>query len=224
MANIQPFQALRYNPKKIKNISKVMAPPYDVMDAKQQAAFHKKHPNNVIHLDFGIEKRGDHKGSDKYSRAAHYLEKWRKDEVLVQDAVPAFYIAAHTFKTPGGQSKTFYGLFAALKVEDYKRKVILPHEKTLSKPKNDRMNLTRATKANLSPVFFLWDDPRGVGMKWLKAHAKGRAVSRFTDWNGDKHKLWAITKAGPVKAIQKQLKNLPVYIADGHHRYETMLK
>ena len=163
MANIQPFQALRYNPEKIKNPSKVMAPPYDVMSPKEQLSFHKRHKNNVIHLDFGIEKKGDRKGYDKYSRAGAYLEQWRKDQVLVQDEIPAMYIAAHTFKTPTGQSKTFYGLFAALKVEEYKRKVVLPHEKTLSKPKNDRMNLTRATKANLQLY----------GLEWRKTQVLG---------------------------------------------------
>ena len=224
MATIQPFKGLRYNPSKIKNIAKVMAPPYDVMSPAEQKAFHQKHPNNVIHLDFGIEKKGDRKGSDKYSRAAAYLKKWTGEGVLHEEPISAFYVLAHNFKTPAGVSKTFYGLYAALKVEEYRRKIVLPHEKTLSKPKNDRMNLTRATRANLSPIFFLWNDPSGAGLRWLKNEAKGRPDSRFKDHNGDLQRLWVVKSPAAIRRIQAMLGKKKVYIADGHHRYETMLK
>jgi uncharacterized protein (DUF1015 family) len=228
VAKITPFKALRFNTAKIKELGKVTAPPYDVISPKDQDFYYDLHPNNIVRLDFGKTLAGDNDDNNKYSRAATLLKLWREQGVLKTDSKTAFYVIAHDFvaptPAPAGKKMTFAGVYALLKLEDYKTGVVKPHEKTLSKPKSDRMDLTVATGSNLSPIFFLFDDKKDFGAKWLAGQMKKNPESDFKSPNGDRHRLWSVTAGPTMASLQKLMAKLPVYIADGHHRYETMLK
>jgi uncharacterized protein (DUF1015 family) len=223
MAEILPFRALRYNPKKVGDLSKVMAPPYDILSPGDQDFYYNRHSNNIVKLDFGKEMAGDGEGRNKYSRAATLLRLWSEQDILHKDEKPGLYVASQDYEAPDKKKKRFLGLISLLKLEQYKSRVVLPHEKTLSKPKADRLDLTRATHANLSQIFMLFDDPKAAGQKWLEARTKAKPAADFKTVDGVRHRLWPVFDKAVISAFQKSLKKQAVYIADGHHRYETML-
>jgi uncharacterized protein (DUF1015 family) len=223
MAKLTPFRALRYNPAKVKDPGKVVAPPYDIIAPKEQEFYYGLNPYNVIRLDFGKVQGGDDAKKNKYSRAATLLKLWREQGILQTDAKPALYLATQTYVAPGGKAMTFAGVYAQLKLEDYKKGVVRPHEKTLSKPKADRLELTKATQTNFSPIFFLYDDPKGAADKWMAAQMKKKPAADFRTPGGERHKVWVIDAPAAIKAFTGRLAKAPIYIADGHHRYETML-
>jgi len=224
VATLTPFQALRYDNKKIKDLGKVTAPPYDIISPHDQDAYYNLHPNNIIRLDFGKALAGDNDTTNKYSRAAKMLGLWREQGILKKDPKPGFYVIAQDFVTPLGKKMCFCGVYAALKLEDYKTGVVKPHEKTLSHAKVDRMNLTKATNTNFSPIFFLFDDTKNAVAKWMAKEMKKKPEFNFKAATGERHRLWPVTTASTVKKLQTQLKKTPLYIADGHHRYDTMLR
>lgn len=223
MAKLTPFRALRYDSSKVKDLGKVVAPPYDIIAPKEQDFYYGLHPYNVIRLDFGKVQGGDDAKKNKYSRAAKLLSLWREQGILKADAKPALYLATQTYTAPGGKAMTFAGVYAQLKLEDYKKGVVRPHEKTLSKPKADRLELTKATQANFSPIFFLYDDPKGATDKWMAAQMKKKPAADFRTPGGERHKVWVVDAPAAIKAFIGRLAKAPIYIADGHHRYETML-
>jgi uncharacterized protein (DUF1015 family) len=223
MATVLPFRGIRYNPKQVKDLSKVVAPPYDILSAKDQEAYYGLHSNNIVRLDFGKALSGDKPGRDKYVRSANLLRLWREQGVLLQDLMPALYVIGQDFTTPDGKKKSFLGVIGELKLEPYKTGVVKPHERTLAGPKVDRLELTRATKANLSQVFMLFDDPKGQGQRWLQAQAKAKPSVDIKLADGVRHRLWVVSKPAALKAFTAFMAQRPAYIADGHHRYETML-
>ena len=223
MAKISAFRALRYDPSKIKDLGKVVAPPYDIISPSEQDAYYAQHDYNIIRLDFGKTQGGDDQQRNKYQRAANQLRLWREQGVLKTDPKPALYLATQTYIAPDGKKRSFAGVYALLKLEEYKKGVVRPHEKTLSKPKADRLELTRATQANFSPIFFLYDDAKGAGKRWMAAEMKRKPAASFTTASGERHQLWVVDRPAAVKAFTARLGHAPVYIADGHHRYETML-
>ena len=223
MAKISAFRALRYDPSKIKDLGKVVAPPYDIISPAEQDAYYAQHDYNIIRLDFGKTQAGDDQQRNKYQRAANQLRLWREQGVLKTDPKPALYLATQTYIAPDGKKRSFAGVYALLKLEEYKKGVVRPHEKTLSKPKADRLELTRATQANFSPIFFLYDDAKGAGERWMAAEMKRKPSASFTTASGERHQLWVVDRPAAVKAFTTRLAKAPVYIADGHHRYETML-
>ncbi len=224
MATIAPFKALRYNLSKIKDMGAVCAPPYDIISPKEQEMYYGLHPNNVVRLDFGKALAGDNETTNKYSRAATLLRLWREQGLLKEDETPGLYVLAQDHQTPDGKKLRFAGVYALLKLEDYKKGGVKPHEKTLSKPKSDRYDLTKATKTNFSPIFFLYDDKKDAASKWMAAQMKAKPLLDLKSQNGERHRLWPVTSARACAPMLKQLAKAPVYIADGHHRYETMLK
>jgi uncharacterized protein (DUF1015 family) len=224
MAKLSPFKALRYDLSKVKDFGKVVAPPYDIIAPKEQDFYYNLHPHNVIRLDFGKSQAGDDAQKNKYSRAAKQLQLWRGQGVLKNDAKPAIYVASQTYTAPGGAKKTFMGVYSQLGLEDYKKGVVRPHEKTLSKPKADRLELTKATHTNFSPIFFLYDDAKGRSLKWIAAQMKKKPAADFRTPDGERHKVWVVDSPAAIKAFTAPLAKAPVYIADGHHRYETMLR
>jgi uncharacterized protein (DUF1015 family) len=223
MAHIVPFRALRYDAKKIKNLGKVVAPPYDIISPAQQDALLAQHPNNIIRLDFGKALPKDDERRNKYTRAAELLKLWRAEGVLKTDDKPALYLATQTYKAPDGRLRTFAGVYALIKLEDYKKGVVRPHEKTLSKPKADRLELTKATLTNFSPIFFLYDDKSSALGRWMAAQTRRAPAAAFKTPGGESHKVWVVDAPAQIKAFTSKLAKSPVYIADGHHRYETML-
>jgi uncharacterized protein (DUF1015 family) len=224
VATLLPFPALRFDPKKVKDLGKVTAPPYDIISPHEQDNYYNLHSNNIIRLDFGKALAGDNETTNKYSRAAKLLELWRGQGILKKDEKPGFYVIAQDYVTPLGKKMTFTGVYAALKIEEYKSGVVKPHEKTLSKPKADRMDLTKATLCNFSPIFFLFDDKKKSVEKWMAREMKKKPEFNFKSATGERHRLWPVTGKAALSQLQKQLKSTPLYIADGHHRYETMLR
>ena len=222
MAVLQAFRALRFDPQKVRDLGKVVAPPYDIISEREQDYYYALHPHNVIRLDYGKAQAGDSAKANKYTRAAKLLELWTAQGVLKRDAQPALYLAAQDYQGPDKKKRTFAGVYAALKLEDYKKGVVRPHEKTLSKPKADRLELTKATRVNFSPIFFLYDDPKAKGAKWMAAQMKKKPAFDFKTPSGERHRLWLVQGAA-VKAYTQALAKSAIYIADGHHRYETML-
>src|SRR3954470_1500309 len=217
MADVQPFRALHYDLQRTGGLQAVAAPPYDVIDADQRAALLEHSPYNVVEIDLPV----DPAGGDPYAHAAETLAQWREEGVLVRDDQPALWALEQDYTGPDGHRRTRRGFFARVKVEDYGPGRIRPHERTHPGPKEDRLRLTRATGANLSPIFSLYDDPAGAAWGALDPHTHGEPWSEVTDEDGTVHRLWRVADADPPQAVSAALDGVELLIADGHHRYET---
>jgi uncharacterized protein (DUF1015 family) len=215
MAEIQPIRALRYDPDRTGGLQDVVAPPYDVIDEEQRAALEERSPYNVVRIDLP---RG---GEARYDRAAALLDEWRGEGVVVLDEAPALWTLAQDYVGPDGERRTRQGVFARVRVEEYGPGRIRPHERTHPGPREDRLRLTRATRANLSPIFSLFSDPTG-GVADALSRAGGDAVwAQTTDDDGTVNRLGRVEDAGAIGAVQDVLAGTELLIADGHHRYET---
>ena len=181
MAEISPFQALRYDPARTGGLQDVVAPPYDVIDAEQRAELVARSPYNVVAID--LPEGGD----ERYDNAAAILSQWRSEGVVVQDDRPALWTLSQDYTGPDGQERTRQGFFARVRVEDYGPGRIRPHERTHPGPKEDRLRLTRATRANLSPIFSLYSDPGNSAWNALAAAAEPWAET--TDPDGTVNRL-----------------------------------
>src|SRR5215208_4451808 len=215
MATIEPFRALHYDIDRVGGLQDVVAPPYDVIDAQQRAELLTRSPYNVVEIDL------PQGGGDPYAHAADVLERWRRDGVLVRDDEPALWALEQDYTGPDGQRRTRHGFFARVKVEDYGPGRIRPHERTHPGPKEDRLRLTRATRANLSPIFSLYDDPAGAAWSALSPHTETVPWGEVTDDDGTQHRIWRVGDSGAVAAAVDALAQTELLIADGHHRYET---
>src|SRR3954469_15705190 len=215
MADVEPLLALHYDLAKVGGLQPVAAPPYDVIDAAQRAELLGQSPYNVVEIDL------PQNGGDPYAHAADTLRRWSEDGVVVRDGAPALWALAQDYTGPDGQRRTRHGVFARVRVEDYGAGRIRPHERTHPGPKEDRLRLTRATRANLSPIFSLYDDPGNAGWGALAPHLEGAPWGEVTDPDGTVHRLWRIAAPEAIEAFQAALKGTELLIADGHHRYET---
>ncbi|MGI8908303.1 MAG: DUF1015 domain-containing protein [Candidatus Sumerlaeaceae bacterium] len=224
MAEILPFIGMRYNSQLIGNLSKVLAPPYDIISPELQDELHQRHPNNVVRMELGRDERDDDGFSNKYTRAANTLGTWRSDGILIEDERPSFYLYEQQFKTADGQVKKRRGFFALVKLEDYKSGAIRAHETTMSGPKVDRLKLLRATHANFSPVFVLYNDPNEEVLKLLSQRMSEKPWEEVVDDDTVTHRLWVVQKKDFLIELRELLKSRQLFIADGHHRYETALK
>ncbi|MBZ4664756.1 DUF1015 domain-containing protein [Mahella sp.] len=222
MAQIKAFNGIRYNERYNKDIAKLTAPPYDVISEQQQKALHDVHPYNVIRLEYGLTE-GDNEADNRYTRAAAYLEQWLRDGVLVQDKSPAIYVYQQGFTLDDGRTLTRTGFISLVKLEEFSKGVVLPHEYTLSKPKADRLNLMRACKANFSQIFSLYEDSDAKISYILEGIIQQPADVDFIDSDGISNKLWVIADQNIIEFIQQAMSDKRIFIADGHHRYETAL-
>ena len=211
MAQIQPFRALHYD----RDLQDVVAPPYDVIDAGQRAALIARSPYNVVEIDL------PQAAGDPYEHAAEVFRRWQDEGVLTRDDEPALWALEQDYTGPDGRRRTRHGFFARVKVEDYGPGRIRPHERTHPGPKEDRLRLTRATKANLSPIFSLYDDPAGAAWAALAPHLNTDPWSDVTDGDGTAHRLWRVADEQAIEAVKQALAPAELLIADGHHRYET---
>jgi uncharacterized protein (DUF1015 family) len=204
----------------------VVTPPYDVISAEAQARYYARDPHNIIRLELGRDERGDDELGNRYTRAAMAFADWRLTGVLRQDA-PAIYLYEQRFSVPGvpgaGGARKRRGLFARVRIEPWEAGVVLPHERTLSKPKDDRLKLTRATAATLSPIMALYDDPEGALAALFSKAARRKPEVAFSDEAGEEHRLWPLRDAALVARVVEFFRDRQLYIADGHHRYETAL-
>jgi uncharacterized protein (DUF1015 family) len=216
MAEIEPLRALRYDPGRTGGLQDVLAPPYDVIDAQRRTALVARSPYNVVQIDL------PQGGEDPYAAAAAQLASWRAEGVIVQDERPALWALAQDYSGPDGQRRTRRGFLARVRVEDYGAGRIRPHERTHPGPKEDRLKLTRATRANLSPIFSLFSDPAGAAWRALEPTVSGeRPWSETVDDDGTANRLWRVQDTAAIKGVQAAVRDAELLIADGHHRYET---
>ncbi|MGD0335930.1 MAG: DUF1015 domain-containing protein [Candidatus Omnitrophota bacterium] len=215
MAEIKPFKAAIYNQEKVKDLSKVICPPYDIISPAQQERFHEKDPHNFICLLLGK----DIPGEDKYVRAAQYLKEWFNENILVEDNEPAIYFYTHEYRIQG-EKKTRFGFICLLKLPD-KQKSVFVHEHTRLAPKQDRLKLLRRTKANLSPIFVIFQDKKRIIQYISKNGIEGTSPFITVYEEGNIHKLWRLSSGDLVVRVEEGLRNENIFIADGHHRYEV---
>ncbi|MBV9818904.1 MAG: DUF1015 domain-containing protein [Solirubrobacterales bacterium] len=213
MAEIQPLHALRYDPARTGGLQDVVAPPYDVIDPEQRAALVQRSPYNVVAIDL------PEGGEDRYEHAAERLAWWRDEAVVVDDGAPTMWTLEQEYVGPDGRRRTRQGLFARVRVEQYGEGRIRPHERTHPGPRKDRLRLTRATRANLSPIFSLYSDPDRRAFAALSAAAEPWAET--VDDDGTINRLARCDDAGAMETAQATLAAAELLIADGHHRYET---
>lgn len=223
MAKIIPFQGLRYSPDRVGDLGLVMAPPYDVISAQLQDDLYRRHPHNVVRLILGKTFPSDHDSDNRYTRAAADFLAWQREGVLVRDAQPSIYLYDGEYRLEDGSVVVRQGFMALTRIEDFSSGVVKPHEKTLAGPKTDRLLLTKACGANFSPIFSLYTDPCCV-VESLSKREKGRRPDvDVADDDGVKHRLWQVTNPEIIDKARELLENKPLFIADGHHRYETAL-
>jgi len=231
LPDLRPFRALRYEPSRVRDLAAVVAPPYDVIDPEMRARLVARDPANVVRLDLPVEELGDGP-DDRYRRAARTLAAWRSDGTLRKDPQPSIYVYEQRYLIPGTErERTQRGYFARLRLEPYgPDSGVLPHERTLSGPKEDRYKLLRATGVNTSPVVVLFDDTSGSTEDRLAAVAGGPPDLDVSDDDGVCHRMWSLPASGdgPASIVAGSLLEAggaaPVTIADGHHRYETALR
>jgi len=222
MAIVAPFKGLVYDFKTLGNPSSLIAPPYDVISEEEQEAFYRAHPNNVIRLILGKRKTGDSDWDNRYTRSADCFKRWETEDVLIRSDFPSMYITSHTFDlNDGSEPKTRYGLIALVRIEEEGSGVILPHEKTFSAHKDDRLKLMPACNAQFSQIFSLYEDPDHRVMDSMKEVIKGQPVLSFDFRDGSHHALWTAQHRPLFKKVADALLDKRIFIADGHHRYET---
>lgn len=220
MPQIEAFRALRYDLGHVGSLSDVIAPPYDVIGPELQEQLYKRHPANCIRLILNREEPGDDDNNNRYSRAARFLKNWRDEGVLSADPDPAVYVY-HTQFDYAGATYNRRGFMARIRLERFGEGKIYPHEETMAGPKQDRLLLTRACKANLSQVFGLYPDPQSEAQELLESATKGKTPVEATDHLGVVHRLWAVSDVQIISRLAALMGPKPVFIADGHHRYET---
>ncbi len=221
MTEIRAFRALRYDPARV-DLGRVVVPPYDVIAADERAVYWDRDPHNAIRLELTRD-AADEAGTD-YSDVAESLAAWQRDGALLRDKAPSIYALRQRFTAPDGLEHVRDGFFAALHLEDYERRIVRPHERTLTGPKADRLKQMRATSANLSSVFLLYEDPERALNALLAAHLDTGPAAVARDAAGVEHRLVPVTDPAFIAAARAFLAERPVVIADGHHRYETALK
>lgn len=223
MAEIQAFRAIRYNLAKVGPLTDVICPPYDVIDSALQHRLLAMSEHNFIRLELQPEQPGDNDQSNRYTRAAQTLKNWLSEDVLVADAKPSIYLV-HQHYVVDGKSEIRKGFMARVRLEPFGKGKIYAHEETLSGPKADRLKLFKATATNLSPVFGLYPDPQNSVMHALDTYAMRNLPIEATDHLGVTSRIWQISDPQLIQTAHSWLINQPVFIADGHHRYETGCK
>ena len=215
MADVEPLRALHYDLERTGGLQDVLAPPYDVIDPEQRAELEARSPYNVVRIDLPT-------GEDPYGAAAQRFEAWRTDGVLVRDEQPAIWVLEQDYTGPDGNARRRRGFLARVRVEDYGPGRIRPHERTHPGPKEDRLNLTRATKANLSPIFSLFDDPADTVTTAVERITETtNPWGQATDEDQTANRLWRVGDPRAIAQITGAAQTAELLIADGHHRYET---
>jgi uncharacterized protein (DUF1015 family) len=217
MAHIAPFRGILYNLKKIPDLSKVTAPPYDVIAPEEQERLHRKSPYNIVRLILNQE-------PNPYESVARLFEEWQREEILIRDVVPALYFLSHRFPHKEEGEKERKGFMALIRIEDFSSGAIRPHEATLEGPKEDRLRILFACRAHLSPIFGLYSDAKQLINRMLAEHVQGEAPHIETkEDRGGTCRLWRITEPEMIRIVQREMAQQPLLIADGHHRYEAAL-
>lgn len=219
MADIRPFRALRYNLNKV-TAAQVVTQPYDKITPAMQERYYATSPFNLVRIILGRREASDNTTENVYTRAAAFGRQWREQAVLQQDSAPSIYVYSQTFTAPSGATFERRGFIALGRVEDYSSKVVFRHEQTLAKPKADRLDLLRATRTHYEQLFLLYEDSGEIDS--LLA-TPGRPTIDVADEYGVAHRVWQISDAAVIAAVQSRMREQKLVIADGHHRYETAL-
>ncbi len=217
MAEVQPLRALHYALEKTGGLQPVVAPPYDVIYTEGRTALLAQSPYNVVAIDLPVAENG----GDPYEHAAAVLADWRAKGAVVQDERPAIWAIEQDYVGPDGRSRTRRGFLARVRVEDYGPGRIRPHERTHPGPREDRLRLTRATKANLSPIFALFSDPEQRAWSALEPATANPPWGTTVDPDGTVNRVWRVEDPSAIAAVQEAAAQAELLIADGHHRYET---
>ena len=222
MAEICPFRGMHYNQLLVKDLSAVICPPYDIISPQLQQELYLRSEYNFVRIEFGRELPQDTTSDNKYTRSAATIERWLREGILEVDQVPALYLYDHHFVYQKKEYKR-RGIIARVRLEEWDKMVIRPHEGTLAEPKSDRLSLLWACQANTSSILALFDD-RGQGISsFLANQGQNKPLISFSSNNGERHNVWAITEPEVINQIGNSLTGQSLYIADGHHRYESAL-
>jgi len=221
MADIIPFRGILYNPEKV-DASLTTAPPYDIVTPEFKEELYRKDPHNIIRIDFGKDSDSDSEHENRYTRAAAYLSDWLSEGTLIRDPEPSFYSYEINYVINGRSLKT-RGFLGAVKLEELGSGKIHPHEMTYSKPKSDRLNILRYCDANTSPIYSLYSSREKITSAILDDLVKTAPFIDAVDGDGFRHRLWRISNSASINSIIKEMSDRDIFIADGHHRYETAL-
>ena len=222
MAIIAPFKGLTYNLNAMDDLSKLVAPPYDVISEEEQEAFYQAHPFNVIRLILGKKKIGDSDWDNRYTRSAEQFRLWESNDILIRSDRPAIYLTAITYNPEdGGGVRIRWGLIVLVRIEDEGSGVILPHEKTFSAHKEDRLKLMKASSAQFSQIFGLYEDLENRVNGYLKGIIELPPELSLSYKDGTSHQMWIVQNRNIIKKVSDALRDKTIFIADGHHRYET---
>jgi uncharacterized protein (DUF1015 family) len=223
MAKIVPFRGIVYNPERVENLGDIATPPYDVITPREQIAFYERHPWNIVRLILGKTSEKDTPQDNRHTRSAGFFNAWLSEGVLVQDPSPAFYLTSIDF-TVHSQKVTRWGMISQVGLESFEKGVVLPHEKTFSRVKSERLELMKVCHTNYSPIFALYSDPRQMVLGILRQSCSEKAPDMtFVDAHGHRHQLWRVTDTAAHQRIAGFMNDKSLFIADGHHRYETAL-
>ena len=222
MAIIAPFKGMAYNFKAFDDIPKLFAPPYDVISEEEQEEYYQTNPYNVIRLTLGKRKTGDSDWDNRYTRSAELWERWQSEEILMPSNSPSMYVTSLTYDPGDGSGpRTRWGLIALVRIDEKGSGVILPHEKTFSAHNDDRLKLMRASNAQFSQVFALYEDPENTVFEALKGPIHASPQISFELHDGTSHKMWTVQDPSIFRQVASAMRETPIIIADGHHRYET---
>jgi uncharacterized protein (DUF1015 family) len=223
MASIYPFRAWRYNPSAV-HLEDVVTQPYDKISPAMQEGYYQRSPYNLVRIILGLPELFDAEGAENvYTRAARDFKAWREQGILVREKDPCIFAYSQRFRVPGSdETKERRGFIALGRVQDYADQVVFRHEQTLSKPKSDRLNLLKATRAHFGQIFMLYSDPAATVEKLLYDGA-GPADAQVTDEYGVLHRVWRVTDPAVIRMLTSTMADKKLIIADGHHRYETAL-
>jgi uncharacterized protein (DUF1015 family) len=216
MADVQPLRALHYDPAVAGPLAGVVSPPYDVIDSTQRAELLARSPFNVVAVDLP---QGE---PDPYAAAGELFQAWQREGVLARDSEPALWAHTQDYTGPDGRRRTRRGFFCRVRIEDYGAGRVRPHERTHPGPKEDRLRLTRATRANVSPIFSLYSDPREAAWQALAPATEQEPWGEVRDADETLHRIWRVADPEAIAAVQAATASAELLIADGHHRYETM--
>lgn len=220
MPNIQPFAAYRYNAAQVGKLSDVVAPPYDIIDEKLQEELYAKHPNNVVRLILNKMVPSDTESDNRYTRSARELKNWKEEGVLVRDPQPALYVYHQEYEV-NGQKIVRKGFMCRCEAVPFGQGMVFPHEQTLSGPKQDRLMLTTTCKMNFSQIFGLYPDSEHAIQDILEEAIAGETPFEAIDHLGVLNRMWVVTNLDVIGKVVQAMGPKPIFVADGHHRYET---
>ena len=235
MANILPFRGIFYNREKIKELSWVLAPPFDIISSEAQERYYQMSTYNVIRLILGKKIPGDNEANNRYTRSAQFFQEWCEEGILIRDTSPSIYLLEQEYElrsdmfgevVPGSKGKTAKrrGFIALAQLEDFSKGIVRPHEGTLAEPKRDRLNLLRACRANFSQIFTTYEDAENrIDRLWQKKRNETPLIDLMNEEN-IRHRLWRINERESVNLIVEGMRRKKLFIADGHHRYESALE